>query len=126
MAEREIVGRGQQVGLVMAAAAVPGTFTKSLSERTWLDQGLIPGLATGTHFLLTVMAQDAIDAGGTALSTALPLPASWTLAQREQAATLLLDLAVIPLGFGLVAYVGHRSNETAARGLLRQLGWRTA
>jgi len=126
MAGREIVGRGQQVGLVLASAAVPGTFTRSLSERTWIDQGLITGLATGTHFLLTVMAQDAIDAGGTALSTALPFPATWTDLQRDQAATLLLDLAVVPLGFGLVAYIGHRSNETAARGLLRQLGWRTA
>ena len=126
MARREIVGRGQQVGLVLASAAVPGTFTRSLSERTWMDQGLITGLATGTHFLLTVMAQDAIDAGGTALSTALPFPDSWTLQQREQASTLLLDMAVVPLGFGLVAYIGHRSNESAARGLMRQLGWRTA
>ena len=74
----EIVGRGQQVGLVLASAAVPGTFTRSLSERTWMDQGLITGLATGTHFLLTAMTQDVIDAGGNALSTALPLPEHWT------------------------------------------------
>ena len=126
MVRPEIVGRGQQVGLVLASAAVPGTFTRSLSDRTWLDQGLITGLATGTHFLLTVLAQDAIDGAGAALSTALPFPESWTDVQREKAATLLLDMAVVPMGFGVVAFIGHRANETALRGLIRQLGWRTA
>jgi uncharacterized membrane protein len=126
MVSPEIVGRGQQVGLVMAAAAVPGTFAGSLSERTWKDQGLITGLATGTHFLLTVLAQDVIDVGGNALSTALPLPESWTDEQRAEAATLLLDIAVIPIGLGVVALIGHRSDETAVRGLIRQAGWRCA
>src|SRR6476620_9073924 len=95
-ARREIVGRGQQVGLVLASAAVPGTFTRSLSERSWIDQGLITGLATGTHFLLTAITQDVIDAGGNALSTTLPLPDHWTDEQRARAATLLLDVMVIP------------------------------
>ncbi len=126
MVRPEIVGRGQQVGLVLASAAVPGTFTRSLSERSWLDQGLITGLATGTHFLLSVMAQDTIDAGGTALSTVLPLPESWSDERRAKASTLLLDLAVIPIGTGIVAIIGHRDNETATRGLIRQLGWRFA
>ena len=49
----EIVGRGQQVGIVIASGVVSTTFTGSLSERSWRDQGLITGLATGTHILLT-------------------------------------------------------------------------
>ncbi|HET7901418.1 MAG TPA: hypothetical protein VFL59_09535, partial [Candidatus Nanopelagicales bacterium] len=126
MATHEILGRGQQVGLVTAAAAVPGTFARSLSERTWMDQGMITGLATGTHFLLTVIAQDLIDSGGGAMSTVLPFPESWTDEQRAQAATLLLDIAVIPAGLGLVAFIGHRENESAVRGLIRQAGWRSA
>lgn len=126
MARRELLGRGQQVGLVMAAAAVPGTFARSLSERTWMDQGMITGLSTGTHFLLTVIAQDAIDAGGAAMATVLPFPATWSDEQRTRAATLLLDLTVIPVGFGVVAFIGHRDNETAVRGLIRQAGWRSA
>ncbi len=126
MVRPEIVGRGQQVGLVLASAAVPGTFAGSLSERTWKDQGLITGLATGTHFLLTVIAQDAIDVAGGALSTALPFPESWTDQQRAEAATLMLDIAVIPIGIGVVAFIGHRSNENAVRGLVRQAGWRFA
>ncbi|HSN06678.1 MAG TPA: alpha/beta-hydrolase family protein [Candidatus Angelobacter sp.] len=124
MVRPEIVGRGQQVGLVVASAAVPTTFTRSLSERSWMDQGLITGLSTGTHFLLTVIAQDALDAAGSALATALPLPESWTDEQRERAATLLLDVVAVPVGFGLVALVGHRANESTLRALVRQAGWR--
>lgn len=126
MTRPDIVAPGQQVGLVLASAAVPTTFTRSLSERTWLDQGLITGLATGTHFLLSVVAQDALETAGGALSTALPFPESWTDVQRTKAATLLLDLAAVPIGFAVVAYIGHRSNETALRGLARQAGWRFA
>jgi uncharacterized membrane protein len=123
---KEIVGRGQQVGLVLASAAVPGTFTRSLSERTWIDQGLITGLATGTHFLLTAVAQDAIEGAGGAMATVFPFPDDWTMDQRQRASALLLDVAVIPVGFGIVAFIGHRANETAVRGLIRQVGWRTA
>ena len=82
MARSEFIGRGQQVGIVVAAGVVPTTFTRSLSERTWKDQGLITGLATGTHFLLTVMAQDLIDSAGTAMSTVLPFPESWDIERR--------------------------------------------
>lgn len=124
MARHELIGRGQQVGLVVASGVVPTTFTRSLSERTWKDQGLITGLATGTHFLLTVMTQDMIDAAGTATSTVLPFPDSWSLDRRQRAATMLLDVAVIPLGFGLVALLGNRDHEPTVRAVARQAGWR--
>ena len=35
-------------------------------------------------------------------------------------------MAVIPIGLGVVAFIGHRENETAVRGLIRQAGWRSA
>lgn len=124
MARSDIVAGGQQVGLVIASGVAPTTFTRSLSERSWIDQGLITGLATGTHFLLTVISQDIIDVAGAAVATVLPLPESWSDHQREQAATLLLDLAVVPLGFGLVAVVGYGDQESQLRALGRQAGWR--
>jgi len=124
MARPEIIGRGQQVGIVVAAGVVPTTFTRSLSERTWKDQGLITGLATGTHFLLTVMAQDVIDSAGTAVSTVLPFPDAWTPEQRQRAATLLLDVAAVPVGLGVVAFLGTRENEPTLRAVARQAGWR--
>lgn len=124
MVRPDIVAPSQQVALGVASGVVPGTFTRSLSERSWMDQGLITGLATGTHFLLTVVSQDAIEAAGTAMSTALPLPESWSDDQRQKFATLLVDLAVVPLGFGLVAVVGLRAHESTLRSALRQAGWR--
>jgi uncharacterized membrane protein len=124
MATHEILGRGQQVGLVVAAGVVPTTFTRSLSERSWKDQGLITGLATGTHFLLTVLSQDMIDTAGTAMSTVLPFPDSWDLDKRQRAATLLLDVAAVPVGFGVVALIGARDHEPTVRAVARQAGWR--
>ena len=96
----QIVGHGPQVGLVVASAAVPGTFTRSLSDRSWLDQGIITGLATVTHYLITVVAQDGIDLGGTVLARMLPFPESWSIEHRRRVAILLLDAAVVPVGFG--------------------------
>ena len=124
MATHELLGRGQQVGLVVAAGVVPTTFTRSLSERSWKDQGLITGLATGTHFLLTVLSQDMIDTAGTAMSTVLPFPDSWDLDKRQRAATLLLDVVAVPVGFGVVALIGARDHEPTVRAVARQAGWR--
>ena len=124
MARSEFIGRGQQVGIVVAAGVVPTTFTRSLSERSWKDQGLITGLATGTHFLLTVMSQDLIDSAGTAVSTVLPFPESWSLEQRRRVATLLIDVAAVPVGFGMVALIGARDHEPTVRAVTRQAGWR--
>ena len=120
----EIVGRGPQVGLVVASATVPATFARSLSERTWLDQGIITGLATGTHYLISVVAQDAIDIGGAALAKVLPFPPSWSDAERRRAAILLLDVTVVPVGFGLAALFRFRDDDTRVRTLLRQFGLR--
>jgi uncharacterized membrane protein len=56
----------------------------------------------------------------------LPFPETWTDEQRTKAATILLDIAVVPVGLGVVAFIGHRSNESTVRGLVRQAGWRSA
>ena len=64
---------------MLASAAVPGTFTRSLSERTWIDQGLITGLATGTHFLLTAVAHDVIDAFADLDITIIDPALEWTV-----------------------------------------------
>src|SRR4051794_41936933 len=56
------VSTSPEVGLVVAAATAPGTFAPSLSPRSSLDQGLVTGLATGLHYLLTTAAEDLLDA----------------------------------------------------------------
>ena len=53
---------GVSVGLLIASATVPGTFARSLSTRSAVDQGMVTGLATGLHYLLTVGTQDTLQA----------------------------------------------------------------
>ncbi len=115
---------GQQVGLVVAAASVPPSFARSLSQRTWKDQGLVTGLSAGTTFLLTVITQDAIDTIGAGLGTALPLPEKWSLEQRERAGILLADALAIPAGQVLSALVSFDYSESSRRSLIRQAGFR--
>ena len=105
------------VGLVVAAATAPGTFAPSLSSRTALDQGLVTGLATGLHFLLTAGAQDALVAtarflvDGTASPTVL------------RTATIAVDAAAVPLGLAVLRALPPRA-EDPLRGAVRQAAWR--
>jgi uncharacterized membrane protein len=77
------------VGLVIAAATVPGTFAPSLSARTALDQGLVTGLATGLHFLLAAGAQDALVATARFLVDGTPSPAA------RRTTTIAVDAAAV-------------------------------
>jgi uncharacterized membrane protein len=120
----ELVSHGAQVGLVVASAVVPTTFARSLSERTWKDQGLITGLATGSQFALTVAAQAVVADAGRAVSAVLPFPGSWSDERRERAATVLLDAALVPVGFAASALLAPHEHESLQRALARQVGWR--
>ncbi len=120
----EVVDRGTQVALGVASAAAPGTFAASLSHRTPLDQGIITGLSVGSHFLLTVVAQDSIDWAGSVIAPSLPLPESWSARDRERAATFLLDVLAVPAGFALVKALPFRDPEPMWRAAARHVGWR--
>jgi uncharacterized membrane protein len=115
---------GVSVGLLVASALAPGTFASSLSARSAMDQGLVTGLATGLHYLLTVGTQDTLQAvAAEVVRTRSP----WRLqdpAVRQRALTLAADLAVIPLGLALQRALPPRPGEAMARGALRQAGWR--
>src|SRR5258707_5619900 len=64
---------GVQAGLLVASAVVPGTFAPSLSDRGAADQGVVTGLSTGIHYLLTVATQDILQAVAAELAAALPV-----------------------------------------------------
>jgi uncharacterized membrane protein len=117
---------GVNVGLLFASAMVPGTFARSLSSRTPVDQGITTGLSVGLHYLLAVATQDGIqalaaEAAGTRGSRRFPDPAA-----RQRALTVAADLAAVPLGLALNNAVSRGSTEAMARGVLRQAGWRLA
>jgi uncharacterized membrane protein len=117
---------GVSVGLLVASALAPGTFAPSLSARSAVDQGLVTGLATGLHYLLTVGTQDTLQAVAAEAVRARP---PWRLQDpvaRQRALTLAADLAVIPLGLALQRAMPSRPGESTARGALRQTGWRLA
>jgi uncharacterized membrane protein len=120
----EVVGRGPQVGLVVASATVPGTFAPTLSDRTWIDQGVITGLSSVTQYIVSVLAQDGIDIGASVLARILPFPAWWSMRRRKRTATLLLDMAAVPIGFGVAAALHFRDDDTALRASIRQVALR--
>jgi uncharacterized membrane protein len=112
---------GAGVGLLAASAVVPGTFSRSLSPRSALDQGLVTGLAAGGHYLLTVGTQDALQA-----AVAKACAGRHLGVRQERAVLLAADLAAIPLGLALRRLAHPLPGESLARGLLRQTGWRYA
>jgi uncharacterized membrane protein len=105
------------VGLVVAAATAPGTFAPSLSPRTALDQGLVTGLATGLHFLLSAGAQDAIEATARFLAGGAPSPAA------RRTGTIAVDAAAVPLGLAVLRAFPPRADDPL-RGAVRQAAWR--
>jgi uncharacterized membrane protein len=115
-----VAGRSEQTGLLGAAAVVPGTFAPSLTPRSWVDQGVITGFAAGVTYLLTVIAHDSIEL----VAARLPVDGP-TAAERQRRAVLLTNLAVIPAGLAVERALPRRPAESTARGLARQVGWRT-
>jgi uncharacterized membrane protein len=116
---------GAGVGLLVASAVVPGTFARSLSERSTVDQGLVTGLSTGLHYLLTVATQDMLQA----LSGRVPagrLVPPGTVVDPSRVRVLAADLAAVPLGLALEAAVPARPGAATLRGVLHQVGWRLA
>src|SRR5688572_9615739 len=114
---------GAQVGLVVAAAQVPGTFAPGLTPRSTLDQGLVTGLATGLHYLLALGSQEALQAAAAELARTRPA-ARWSdVATRMRVLTLVADLAALPLGLAVRTALPIRPGEPMVRGAARQTGW---
>src|SRR5437899_637594 len=116
-----LTGRGEQTGLLVAAAVAPGTFEPSLVPRSLLDQGIVTGLATTLSYVMTVATQDAIEAVATTLAPHVP---GDTAPLRQRRAILAIDLAVIPVGLLAQRALPRRPGERVLRGVSRQAGWR--
>src|SRR4051794_279150 len=106
-------GSPPDVGLVVAAATAPGTFARSLSPRSAVDQGLVTGLATGLHYLLSVGAQDALVATARVLVGGARSPAAL------RAGTMALDCAAVPAGLAVLRALPPRADDPF-RGAVRQ------
>ena len=115
---------GRGVALLVSALTTPGTFSRSLSARSWKDQGLITALATSTGYLLTIVSHDVLAVIGEAVSPALPLPDSLTQSEREELSILLTELAAIPIGLAVGRLLTRTPGEPIGRGMVRQAAWR--
>ena len=113
-------------GLLVASAVLPGTFEPSLSKRSPLDQGIVTGLSTGLHYLLTLTTQDSLQALVARYLDANPSGRIADPVVRRQTLTALVDLAVIGPGIALQRALPNHPAASVARGLTRQLGWRYA
>ena len=111
-----------QTGLLVAASIVPETFASSLTPRSWIDQGIVTGLATSLDYLLTVVTQDGVEALASIVAPHLPTPTD--AVARQRSAALLLDLAVVPISVAVQWGLARRPDEPIGRGLARQLAWR--
>ncbi|SEO55412.1 Alpha/beta-hydrolase family protein [Trujillonella endophytica] len=95
----------------------PGTFAPSLSPRSTLDQGLVTGLATGLHYLLSVGTQDVLE------GLARLLARGESSAPSRNAAVIGVDCAAVPLGLAVLQALPPRADDPL-RGAVRQAAWR--
>lgn len=118
-----LAGPGDQTGLLVAAAGVPGTFEPSLVPRSLSDQAIVTGIGASLSYLLTVATQDSIEA----LAAAVTGWASGaTDRTSQQRAATIADLAAISVGLAGHRLLTRRDAEPMVRGLARQVAWRTA
>ena len=115
--------RGQQTGLLVAAAVAPGTFEPLLVPRSALDQGVVTGLATSLSYLLTVTTQDTLEAAASMLAPRLQ---AISAPSQERAAAALLDLAAISAGLVARRALRPRAHESTVRALARLAAWGAA
>src|SRR3954452_3106242 len=115
-------GTGSDVALVVAAATAPGTFASSLSPRSALDQGLVTGLATGLHYLLSVTTQEALEATGRFLAGGAGASAGGAGASpaAQRAGRIVVECAAVPLGLAVLRGLPPRPGENMLRGAARQ------
>ena len=102
----------------------PGTFSRSLSKRTWLDQGIITGLSVGATYLLTVVTQDGLQYLGSVVAPRLPLPQSVSDETRAGLGVLVADLAAVPVGLATMRLLPTKHDESLRRSMARQGAWR--
>jgi len=97
----------------------PGTFPSSLAARSPVDQGVVTGLVTGLHYLLSVSTQEVLEA------LAIETAGSSRNGPPPRARLLAVDCLAVPLGLAVARALPPRAGEPALRGLARQVGWRS-
>lgn len=117
-----------QTGLLIASSLVSETFVPSLAPRSSLDQGIITGLAVGSHYLVAVGAQDLLsDVAHRLIDSSFLRGVSWLdAAQRVRLLEGAVDLSVVPVGCAVGLLLDHQVDERPLRAMARFAGYRFA
>lgn len=115
-----------QTGLLIASALVSETFTPSLAPRSAVDQGIITGLAVGSHYLLAVAAQDVLSGIAQRVIDAdlLRNPRRASPERRERLIQLVTDLSAVPVGAAIGILLPKREAERTLRSVIRVASFR--
>ena len=108
----------EQTALLVASAAAPQTFVRSLGPRSLADQAVVTGVVTALSYAATVATQDALTSVVSAWS-------SKSGRTDVRPALLYVNAAAVPLGLGLARALPVHEDERALRSLL-QSAWRSA
>ncbi|MEX0991771.1 MAG: alpha/beta-hydrolase family protein [Actinomycetota bacterium] len=113
--------RAEAAGMFVAAAAVPGTFQKTLMPRSTMDQGLITGTTMALDYALATLIQDGIESIAFRLANAQAEDETVDLRWRRVA--MAMDLGAIAAGFALQSRYRQQPDETIAQATARTAGW---
>jgi uncharacterized membrane protein len=118
---RGSVGRASQAGMLLAAAAVPKSFERTLMPRTTRDQGVVTGMSMALTYTAGAVFQDFIEQ-----TAAFVMRRDRDDAQDDDAvrrATMLFDLLAVGAGIGLQKALKEQEQESLGRAAMRSSGW---
>ena len=98
----------EQTALLVASAAAPQTFVRSLGPRSLADQAVVTGVVTALSYAATVATQDALTS----------VVSAWVSASGRtevRPALLLVNAAAVPLGLGLSRAIPVREDRRGPR-----------
>jgi len=113
--------RASQAGMLLAAAAVPKSFERTLMPRSSRDQGAITGLSMVLTYAAGTVVQDLVESVASFLVQRRPGEEPDSLALRR--ATMVCDLGAIGAGLALQKMFPEQRNESVGRAAARSGGW---
>lgn len=111
--------RTQEIALMIAAAAIPRSFQRSLLARSAADQGIITGLSVVMIYYLGLLTQDTVETGAKAFGVTEP-----DETEGNTLSTGVVVASIAAIGIGLLAehLLPYDKNEKTSRSALRTSG----
>ncbi len=113
-------GRANQAGLLVASAAIPNTFQKTLMPHKTIDQGAITGVTMAVDYLIASTIHKTIeDMADSIAGTSNTKDGDWAAHRRQRNFSLALDLVAIGAGFAGRKVMAQKDEESDLRGIAR-------